>query len=250
MTRDLVPIRSRRASADGSRESVSSTGYHVRYPLLLMLEDAPLHDPRPLDETEDDDPFAYLLSAEEGDPEDADELDDDDPAEFGERESVLARLARMGDPGSSSIQLEKIPPRFWEQTLAPLHRQQRMWLAFRIRDEALQELAIELATELDMAECDAARARARTTHAALRTGHPLPSPSPSHAAARSTVQVNIRLRRDDHERLAQAAAAVGLRPTTLARSLVLNGAQMILREHGKEHVAPPPRPINTPLRLD
>ena len=64
------------------------------------------------------------------------------------------------------------------------------------------------------------------------------------------LQVNIRLRRDDHERLGQAAAAVGLKPTALARSLVLNGAAMILREHGKEHLAPPPRPIYTPLSLD
>jgi hypothetical protein len=46
-----------------------------------------------------------------------------------------------------------------------------------------------------------------------------------------TTQVNIRLRRDDHARLAAAAAAVGLRPTTLARALILNGAARILEEH-------------------
>ena len=109
---------------------------------------------------------------------------------------------------------------------------------------------MQLAFELDMAECQAADAHARARHAALRTGHPLPSPRPAHASARSSVQVNLRLRRDDHERLAHAATAVGLKPTTLARSLVLNGAAMILREHGREHLAPPPRPIYTPLSLD
>ena len=101
-----------------------------------------------------------------------------------------------------------------------------------------------------MAEADAADARGRATDAALRTGYPLPSPGPGRAAARSTVQVDIRLRRDDHERLSHTAGAVGLKPTTLARSLVLDGAAMILREHGKEHLAPPPRPLYPPLRLD
>ena len=165
-------------------------------------------------------------------------------------QSAAARLAGMPDLGYSSIELEKIPRRFWQQTLAPLGRQQRTWLAGRIADEELRDVAMQLAFELDMAECDAADARARARHAALRTGHPLPSPAPVHAAARASVQVNLRLRRDDHERLSQAAVAVGLKPTTLARALVLNGAAMILREHGKEHLAPPPRPIYTPLSLD
>lgn len=178
-----------------------------------------------------------------------DDLEDHDAA-LGETENVLARLERMPDPGYSSIQLENIPPRLWKQALAPLHRQQRMGLALRVPDRDLRSLAIELASELDMAEHEAADSRRRATHSALRTGYPLPSPGPGHAAARSSVQVNIRLRRDDHERLSHAAAAVGLKPTTLARSLVLNGATMILREHGKEHLAPPPRPVYTPLRLD
>jgi uncharacterized protein (DUF1778 family) len=47
------------------------------------------------------------------------------------------------------------------------------------------------------------------------------------------VQVNIRLRRDDYARLQQAAAAVGLRPTTLARAFVLNGATKVLQERGE-----------------
>jgi hypothetical protein len=58
----------------------------------------------------------------------------------------------------------------------------------------------------------------------------LPTPAGGHAAGRSTTQVSIRLRRDDHARLTRAAAAVGLRPTTLARELVLDGAARILQE--------------------
>jgi len=187
-------------------------------------------------------------------------LDDDPHNEAADRadheagetagESAVTRLARMPDLGYSSIELEKIPRRFWEQTLAPLGRQQRTWIARRIADAELRDVAMELAFELDMAESGEADARARARHAALRTGHPLPSPPPAHATARSSVQVNLRLRRDDHERLSQASAAVGLKPTTLARSLVLNGAAMILREHGREHLAPPARPVYTPLSLD
>lgn len=41
----------------------------------------------------------------------------------------------------------------------------------------------------------------------------------------------MRVRADDHERLKQAAEAVGCKPTTLARSLVLNGVAMILQDH-------------------
>ena len=156
----------------------------------------------------------------------------------------------MDDPGYTLIELEKIPPRLWEQTLAPLPRQQRIDVVHRVADKELRRLASALAIELYLAEVRASDAGARATHAALRTGYALPRPAPGHPAARSCVQVNLRLRRDDHERLAQAATSVGLKPTTLARSLVLNGATMILREHGREHLAPPARPIYTPLQLD
>lgn len=221
-----------------------------------MLEDDPRHSASPAENADDnadnadnaddaDDAGidAYLGVAQ-------DDADDAGAEELDGPENVLDRLDRMADPGSSSIQLEKIPPRLWRQTLAPVRRQQRMWLARRVPDQALRELAIDLASNLEMAEADAADARRRATNAALRTGYPLPSPGPGRAAARSSVQINIRLRRDDHERLSHAATAVGLKPTTLARSLVLNGAAMILREHGREHLAPPPRPVYTPLRLD
>lgn len=143
----------------------------------------------------------------------------------------LSDLDEPHEIPATMIELEKIPRRLWEQTLAPLHRQQRTWVAHQIRDERLRELASNLAFEMDMAECDRRRARDEARFEARRTGVPLPTPDADHAVMRSTAQVNIRLRRDDHARLTQAAAAVGLKPTTLARALVLNGAGKILREH-------------------
>jgi hypothetical protein len=63
------------------------------------------------------------------------------------------------DIPASMIELEKIPRRLWEQTLAPLHRQQRVWVARQISDERLRDVAMKLAFELDMAECGRQRAR-------------------------------------------------------------------------------------------
>ena len=185
----------------------------------------------------------------DSDPQDTD-VSDTEREDLDEYESADVRLDRMPDLGSSLIELEKIPRRLWRQTLLPFRRQQRTWIALQVQDETLRDVAMQLADEMADAEFDARAARDRAGHAALRTGYPLPSPGPAHAAAKPSIQVNIRLRRDDHERLAHAATAVGLKPTTLARSLVLNGAAMILREHGREHLAPPARPIYTPLSLD
>jgi hypothetical protein len=136
-----------------------------------------------------------------------------------------------GDIPASMIELEKIPRRLWEQTLAPLHRQQRMWVASQISDEQLCDVAMNLAFELDMAECRRRRARDEARFEARRSGVPLPTPDHDHAVTRTTLQINIRLRRDDHARLTQAALAVGLKRTTLARALVLNGVTKILQEH-------------------
>lgn len=193
---------------------MGSVGYHHRYPTLLMLENNPPHDPADL------------------------EVEEEEPVEEEEEEEARVRLKGMSDV---YIELEKIPPRLWEQTLAAVRRQKRYGVVQRIPDRSLRALAMTLIHELDMAESAEADTRARARNAALRTGYALPDGGPGHASARSAVQVNLRLRRDDHERLAQAAAAVGLKPTTLARSLVLNGAAMILREQGREHLTPPAR---------
>jgi hypothetical protein len=144
---------------------------------------------------------------------------------------VLEHAGDDRDPRFDNIDLEAIPRDLWRQALAPLHRQQRTWLASQLRDKRLRAEAMELAIELDFAEDDRKNARLEARHRARRTGAPLPTPSGDHPAGRGTVQVNMRLRRDDHARLAEAAATVGLKPTTLARALVLNGAAQILRDH-------------------
>ncbi|MEJ7825986.1 MAG: hypothetical protein WKF48_11180 [Solirubrobacteraceae bacterium] len=135
------------------------------------------------------------------------------------------------DFSPSTIELDKIPRRLWEQTLAPLSRHERYWIARQIADEHLQEIASNLAFELDMAEGKRRRERDESRLHARRTAAPLPTPQAGHAAARPAAQINIRLRRDDHVRLGEAASKAGMRPTTLARALVLNGVAMILREH-------------------
>lgn len=158
---------------------------------------------------------------------------EDDPLTDHPLTDPLTIPDNLGDIPAALIELEKIPRRLWEQTLAPLHRQQRMWVALQVSDERLREVATLLAVELDMAECARQNARDEARFEARRTGAPLPAPHADHAVTRSTVQVNLRLRRDDHARLTQAAASVGLKPTTLARALVLNGATKILQDHGR-----------------
>lgn len=210
---------------------MSSAGYHPCYPRLLMFDQNPLHS---LDESrENDDKDGW------DDPEwDADESDEGHPAPSGTTDAEQLDPARAlrelpglpADLPYSMIELEKIPRRLWEKTLAPLHPQQRCWVVSQVADEQLRKVADELVFALLMADSDKRNARARARFAARRTGHPLPVPG-TDATTRSSVQVNLRLRRDDHAKLAQAAAAVGLKPTTFARALVLNGVAMTLREH-------------------
>lgn len=161
----------------------------------------------------------------------------------------LASLTYDDELSPSSIDLVKVPRRLWEQTLAPLHRQHRYSIAHRITDERLQAIASNLAFKLDMEDSGRRNTRDVAHHTARRTGHPLPTPRAAHAVTRSGVQVNIRLRADDHARLAQAAGAVGMKPTTLARALVLNGAAAILREHGGSEPPGNRSPPNARLSL-
>lgn len=138
----------------------------------------------------------------------------------------------LRDVHPEDLDLEKIPQRLWKQTLAPFHRGERSGIVVRMHDERLKTIAWDVAYDLDMAESERGIARREARGTALRrTAAPLPSPEATHATARPTVQVNIRLRPDDHERLTEAARAVGLRPTTLARALVLNGAAQVLRDN-------------------
>jgi hypothetical protein len=132
--------------------------------------------------------------------------------------------------GCAQLQLDKIPRRLWEQALAPYRPQHRFFAALQVPDEALREQATDLAAQMNHADAVRADERLRAGTRARRTAAPLPAPGRAHPVSQSTLQVNMRLRRDDHARLADAAALVGLRPTTLARALVLNGVAQILRE--------------------
>jgi hypothetical protein len=133
---------------------------------------------------------------------------------------------------ADNMDLERIPRRLWEEALAPLHRQHRAFIAMGVGDKALQAEAVNLAFELDMRESERRNERSDARARAKRTGYPLPTPEVGNSPNRPSVQVNLRLRADDHDRLTRAAQAVGLRPTTLARALVLNGATEVLREQG------------------
>ena len=152
---------------------------------------------------------------------DDDYLDDDD---FG------FDVLEPGEITPELLELDKIPRRFWEQTLTPLDLGLRFFVAQRIPDERLRDLAIQLVGALDLAEQERRRASDEAHHRARRTSAPLPAPRADHAAVRPTVQVNLRLRRDDYARLKDAATAVGLKPTSLARALVLNGVAKVLEE--------------------
>ncbi len=135
-----------------------------------------------------------------------------------------------GEISYTQLELDKIPRRLWEQALAPYRRQQRYFAATQVTDQRLREQALSLALEMDLEAVRVADERFETGTRARRTAAPLPVPTHTHPVRQSTAQVNMRLRRDDHARLAQAAAFVGLRPTTLARALVLNGVAKILQE--------------------
>ena len=140
-------------------------------------------------------------------------------------------LARPSLPSIERIELERVPRQLWKQTLAPYHRSLRTVVVRQVSDPALREIAWQVAEELDREESTRTISLQREQAAGRRHGAPLPMPGADHGAVRRTVQINTRLRADDHARLRRAADAVGLRPTTLARALVLNGVAMILRDH-------------------
>ncbi|CAN5132546.1 hypothetical protein BH20ACT16_BH20ACT16_06610 [soil metagenome] len=142
-------------------------------------------------------------------------------------------LSELPEIMHTKIELEKIPHALWEQTLAVVPTHQRGTVANHVGDRHLRQIAWALISKLAAEVAERRNEQDRAHHRARRTGYPLPMPTPSHAVARQTVQVNIRLRGDDHQRLTDAADVVGLKPTTLARALVLNGAGRILQEHAR-----------------
>lgn len=225
---------------------MSSDGYPLRYRLLLMT-----------DPTHPDDGHDGWATLGWDDDEEWDEKErvglehpDDDVKgaepnaviDAGDRDDLFGASRPLpADLDPARIELEKIPRRLWEQTLAPLHPQERTYVVRQVADERLRDHAHEVAFELLLAGTDRRNAKAKARHDAQRKGHPLPTPRADHATTRASVQINLRLRSDDHATLARAAAAVALKPTTLARALVLNGAAMILKERaqGQTHRGPP-----------
>jgi hypothetical protein len=69
------------------------------------------------------------------------DLEGDPLIDPGDLDDALTDPGDLGDIPASLIELEKIPRRLWEQTLAPLHRQQRRWVALQVSDERLREAA-------------------------------------------------------------------------------------------------------------
>ena len=139
---------------------------------------------------------------------------DDDPGELSPEDQrdptrVLAELPQLS---AGTIELEKIPPRLWEQTLLEFHPQQRVYIVRQVEDKRMSQAAWALIDKLRSDEYDRRDAADLAHHAARRTGVPLPTPGADHAVVRATVQLNVRLRADDHARVRQAAAVVDMKP--------------------------------------
>ena len=128
------------------------------------------------------------------------------------------------------LELEKIPRRLWRPTLAPMRPHERWYVARRISDERLRELAYEVVADLQAADSDGRQALQAERRRARETAAPLPTPEVARRSGARAVQINVRLTPDDHARLRDAAATTGMKPTTLARALVLNGVGKILRD--------------------
>lgn len=170
--------------------------------------------------------------------------DRDHPDDLDDLRELQALLgdpeATRGEIAHELLELDKIPRRLWEQALTPVHAQVRCYVARQVQDEQLGELAWALVEELNHADRVARHSRDVARGMARRTGAPLPVPKAEHAAAQPTAQLNMRLRRDDYARLREAATAVGMKPTTLARALVLNGVNKVLADMGAAKAAAQP----------
>jgi hypothetical protein len=136
------------------------------------------------------------------------------------------------DMAPELIELEKIPRRLWKHTLGPVHPLLRYDVARQVGDAKLQALALKVIEDLEDADMAARQARSADRLRGRQTAAPVPTPDVTHHGANRTVQINLRLPRDDHSRLKEAAIATGMKPTTLARALVLNGVAKVLRERG------------------
>ena len=90
----------------------------------------------------------------------------------------------LRDVHPEDLDLEKIPQRLWEQTLAPFHRGERSGIVLRMHDERLKAIAWDVAYDLDMAESERGIARREARGTALRrTAAPLPTNSATKSSA-------------------------------------------------------------------
>src|SRR3954453_17464861 len=128
--------------------------------------------------------------------------------------------------GARYPKLAQIHPRQWARVLAPLSRTVRQDTAYGSGMTAPEAMAAEaLVATLPPPAQELARAAAE---------RPTVPPAPP-ARPPTSVQVNVRLGAADHEALATAAAIVGIRPTTLARWLIVSGSRRVLRDHAEAY---------------
>ena len=123
--------------------------------------------------------------------------------------------------------LNAIAEERWLEILGPLTHRVRKRAAYIVRDPESNRRASLLVTTLEL---EAAGERHDTERRASRPSR-LPIPEVPLVASRpSSRQVNFRISTTQHERLAEAARRVGVKPGQLARMLTLRGVEHMLWE--------------------
>jgi len=125
--------------------------------------------------------------------------------------------------------LDRLPRARWREVLAPLSSRARDWTIRRVAPENIVA-AVEL--DLELAGEDEKRREAMRRVAAR--GQSLPEPRVARTVAR---QLNLKVSAEQMADL-RLAEMLSLRPTQLARMLVLSGVRRMLYEEGRR--APQP----------
>lgn len=126
--------------------------------------------------------------------------------------------------------LDRLPRARWREVLAPLSSRARDWTIRRVAPENIVA-AVEL--DLELAGEDEERREAMRRVAAR--GQSLPEPRVARTVAR---QLNLKVSAEQMVDLRRLAEMLSLRPTQLARMLVLSGVRRMLYEEGRR--APQP----------
>jgi len=119
--------------------------------------------------------------------------------------------------------LDELPSERWREVLGPLSGRTRTWAMRRVANIDRRIAAMELAAELEKHD----QQRADALRRAAARSSPLPAPRTDREGLR---QVNLKLRPDQVEDLRRLAATLSLKPTQLARMLVVNGVRRMLYE--------------------